>query len=140
MVLLEPLLRRAVFLEEVVAALALPSTVVRRGRAEELGGGRLAGPGVPDDGLVDAVVARAVAPLERLAGWSLPLLRPGGRLLALKGASAHEELAAAASALTAGGARSSRVVEVGDPELLTAARVVEIVAGDPPPARRGRRR
>jgi 16S rRNA (guanine527-N7)-methyltransferase len=128
-VLLEPLLRRAGFLEQVVAALDLPNAVVRRGRAEELGGGRLAGPGMPADGRVDAVVARAVAPLERLAGWALPLLRPGGRLLALKGASAEAELAAAAPALSAAGARSSRVVEVGDAAQLTAGRVIEVVAG-----------
>jgi 16S rRNA (guanine527-N7)-methyltransferase len=138
-VLLEPLLRRAVFLEQVVAAMELTNTVVRRGRAEELGGGRLAGPGVPADGLVDAVVARAVAPLERLAGWALPMLRPGGRLLALKGESAVRELADAANALTTAGASSSRVVEVGDPDLLTAGRVVEVVAGSGLPPRRRRR-
>jgi 16S rRNA (guanine527-N7)-methyltransferase len=128
-VLLEPLLRRAVFLEEVVAALALGNATVVRGRAEELGGGRLTGPGLPADGRADAVVARAVAPLDRLAGWALPLLRPGGRLLALKGESAADELAAAAGALAAAGAHRSRVVEVGRPELLTAGRVVEVVVG-----------
>jgi 16S rRNA (guanine527-N7)-methyltransferase len=139
LVLLEPLLRRAAFLEEVVEALGLANAVVRRGRAEELGAGRLAGPGVPEGGLVDAVVARAVAPLDRLAGWALPLLRPGGALLALKGDSAAQELAAAQPALRSAGAASSRVVEVGDADLLTAARVVEVVRGDPPAAR-GRRR
>ena len=138
-VLLEPLLRRAVFLEEVVASLALPHAVVLRGRAEELGGGRLTGPGVPADGLTDAVVARAVAPLERLAGWALPLLRPGGALLALKGEAAARELADASGALAAAGARSSRVVEVGDAALLTAGRVVEVVAGAAPAAGRRRR-
>ena len=137
LVLLEPLLRRAVFLEEVVEALALPSTVVRRGRAEELGGGRLTGPGLPADGPADVVVARAVAPLDRLAGWALPLLRPGGRLLALKGASAAQELRDAGPALTAAGASDSRVVEVGDAAHLTAALVVEVVAAARP-ARRGR--
>ena len=43
------------------------------------------------------VTARAVAPLDKLARWCLPLLRPGGRLLAMKGSSAAEELAAAGS-------------------------------------------
>lgn len=140
LVLLEPLLRRAAFLEEVVEALRLPNAVVRRGRAEELAGGRLAGPGVPPDGLVDAVVARAVAPLDRLAGWALPLLRAGAPLLAIKGASAGQELDAAQPALTSAGARSSRVVEVGDAELLTAALVVEVVKGDRPTSARRRRR
>jgi 16S rRNA (guanine527-N7)-methyltransferase len=140
LVLLEPLLRRVAFLEEVVAALELPNAVVRRGRAEELSGGRLGGPGVPEGGLVDAVVARAVAPLDRLAGWALPLLRPGGALLAIKGASAAQELTAAQPALSSAGAASSRVVEVGDAGLLTAALVVEVVKGDRPAPARGRRR
>ncbi|GAA3751840.1 hypothetical protein GCM10022225_40230 [Plantactinospora mayteni] len=47
----------------------------------------------------DVVTARAVAPLDRLAGWCLPLARPGGRLLALKGASAAEEVAEHAEAV-----------------------------------------
>ena len=36
----------------------------------------------------DVVTARAVAPLARLARWGLPLCRPGGMLLAMKGKSA----------------------------------------------------
>jgi 16S rRNA (guanine527-N7)-methyltransferase len=140
LVLLEPLLRRAAFLEEVVAALGLGNAAVRRGRAEELGGGRLAGPGVLPAGLVDVVVARAVAPLDRLAGWALPLVRPGGRLLAIKGDAAAQELAAAQPALRTAGAASSRVVEVGNPDLLTAARVVEVVKGDSAVTARARRR
>jgi 16S rRNA (guanine527-N7)-methyltransferase len=76
--------RRVVWLQEVVGALGL-AVSVHRGRAEdqwvrdELGGN-------------DVVTARAVAPLGRLAGWSLPLVAPGGRLLAVKGASAEQEV------------------------------------------------
>ena len=84
-VLVEPLARRTAFLAEVVTALGLDDSVtVVRGRAEEVG-----------DTLVpaDVVTARAVAPLDRLAGWCLPLTAPGGRLLALKGASASDEIA-----------------------------------------------
>ena len=65
--LLEPLLRRTTFLEEVVRLLGLDNVTVVRGRAEEMVGK------LPP---VDVVTARAVAPLERLAGWGLPLLRP----------------------------------------------------------------
>lgn len=79
--LLEPMARRVVFLQEVVAELGLP-IVVHRGRAELTGG-------IPRDW--DVVIARAVAPLGRLAGWCLPFLCPGGRLLALKGAGAADE-------------------------------------------------
>ncbi|HWH28117.1 MAG TPA: 16S rRNA (guanine(527)-N(7))-methyltransferase RsmG [Mycobacteriales bacterium] len=124
-VLLEPLLRRASFLSEVVEALALPHVEVRRGRAEEVAGALAA----------DVVVARAVAPLARLAGWALPLLRPGGRLLAMKGRTADAELAEAGPALTAAGGEQARVLDVGDEATLTAARVVVVVRG----AGRGRR-
>jgi 16S rRNA (guanine527-N7)-methyltransferase len=83
--LVEPLARRTAFLSEVVAALDLGATVtVIRGRAEEVVGELLA---------ADVVTARAVAPLDRLAGWCLPLTSLGGRLLALKGASAADEVA-----------------------------------------------
>ena len=129
--LVEPLLRRSAFLERVVAELGLRSVVVRRARAEELAGSTL----------VDTVVARAVAPVDRLAGWSLPLLRPGGRLLALKGERADSELATAGSALRAAGAARSEVVTVGSPELLTSARVVVVTRGSSAgPAARSRAR
>lgn len=96
-VLLEPLARRAAFLEEVVADLGLgPRVRVVRGRAED------------HDGRYDVAVARAVAPLDRLAGWCLPLLRPGGRLLALKGERAAEEVAAAPRLLAS-------IERIGDP-------------------------
>ena len=115
-ILIEALLRRATFLEEAKELLGLRNVVVRRSRGEELHG-RLE---------VDVVVARAVAPLDRLAGWALPLLRPGGRLLALKGDRADDELAVAAPMLPRAGAVSSEVVVVGDPALFTDGRVVVI--------------
>lgn len=117
-VLLEPLLRRATFLEQAVAELGLRTAVVRRARAEELAG-RL---------LVDVVTARAVAPLDRLTGWALPLLSPGGRLLALKGERADSELAGAGAALQAAGACAAEVITVGTG--LTEARVVVVTRGD----------
>ena len=130
-VLVEPLLRRATFLSEAVAELGLRNTLVRRARAEDLHGSLV----------VDVVTARAVAPLDRLAGWALPLLRPGGRLLALKGARAEEELEQAGPALRRLGARSWAVVPVGSEDLGTAGRVVVVEAGTVPaaPTRKGRR-
>lgn len=84
--LLEPLARRTAFLTEAVDALGLEDSVqVLRGRAEEVAAG-------PDPVRGDVVTARAVAPLDRLAAWCLPLAAPGGRLLALKGASAADEI------------------------------------------------
>lgn len=83
--LVEPLARRTAFLSEAVTALGLDATVtVVRGRAEDVAGEPLVA--------ADIVTARAVAPLDRLAGWCLPLVAVGGRLLALKGASATDEV------------------------------------------------
>ncbi|HEY9313604.1 16S rRNA (guanine(527)-N(7))-methyltransferase RsmG [Williamsia sp.] len=84
MTLVEPLLRRATFLEEVVAELELDVRVVR-GRAEEKTVKKIVGG-------ADVVTSRAVAPLDRLAKWCVPLLRPGGRLVAVKGSSAADEI------------------------------------------------
>jgi len=87
MVLLEPSLRRATFLDELVADLELPHTSVVRARAEEFAAEQ------PES--MDVVVARAVAPLNRLIGWAAPLIRPRGCLLALKGETVMLEMAEA---------------------------------------------
>lgn len=100
--LLEPLERRVDFLNEALRDLGLLEQVeVRRGRA-------------PDDGErsgYQVVTARAVAPLGKLLGWALPLIRPGGELLAIKGRRAEEELSAALPIL-----KRSRT---GTPEVLS---------------------
>jgi 16S rRNA (guanine527-N7)-methyltransferase len=83
-VLVEPLARRTSFLTEAVATLGLSRVAVMRARAEEASGSL---------DPADVVVARALAPLDRLMGWCLPLARVGGHVLALKGESAAEELA-----------------------------------------------
>ncbi len=118
--LVEPLARRTAFLSEAVTALGLESTVtVVRGRAEDVVDGPPAG--------ADVVTARAVAPLDRLAGWCLPLARTGGRLLALKGSSAAEEVDAHRDVIASlgGGAPVIRLCGAGiiDPPTT----VVEIV-------------
>ena len=104
-VLLEPLARRVDWLRTVLAELDLPVNVVR-GRAE--------------DSMVrkqwsgaDVVTARAVAPLARLSGWALPLLRPGGRLLAIKGASATDEVIRDREAVRGFGGSAPHVVQCG---------------------------
>lgn len=83
MTLLEPLLRRATFLTETVADLGLSDTVtVVRARAED------------HRQRYDVVVSRALAPLDRLLTWCTPLRRPDGLIVALKGRTAADELAA----------------------------------------------
>ena len=80
--LVEPLLRRTTFLSEVVERLGLDNVEVRRGRAEELHG----------SAEFSVVTSRAVAPLPRLLAWSMPLVRQGGALVAMKGSSALDEV------------------------------------------------
>jgi 16S rRNA (guanine527-N7)-methyltransferase len=104
-VLVEPLARRVDWLREVVEDLGLP-VGVERGRAEESDvRARWEG--------ADVVTARAVAPLARLAGWTLPLVRPGGKLLALKGASAEAEVAHDVAAVRRLGGSEPQIVRCG---------------------------
>ena len=119
-ILLEPLLRRSVFLEECVSALGLQNATVVRARAEDEGkaaAGRKA----------DVATARAVAPLDRLVGWAAPLLHPGGELLAIKGQSAEAELAAAKPVLARLGVRSAEVLQAGHGRVVSATTVVRVV-------------
>ncbi|MCM2420420.1 16S rRNA (guanine(527)-N(7))-methyltransferase RsmG [Streptomyces sp. RKAG293] len=121
--LLEPLLRRTTFLDEVVKLLSLSNVTVVRGRAEEMVGKLPA---------VDVVTARAVAPLERLAGWGLPLLRPHGEMAVLKGDTAEEELKAARAALGRLGAVETSVMQVGEGVVDPLSTVVRVVVGESP--------
>ncbi len=120
--LLEPMARRVAWLEEVITELNLTAEVVR-GRAEEAAVRKK---------LVaqDVVTARAVAPIGRLAKWCLPLLRPGGQLLALKGASAAEELERDATTIRAAGGGRQEVISCGDGVLEVPTTVV-VVERDP---------
>lgn len=88
-VLVETMERRAQWLAEAAERLDLARVRVIRARAETLHGTETAA----------AVTARAVAPLPKLARWCEPLLAPGGAMLLLKGRTAAEEVASAASAL-----------------------------------------
>lgn len=119
--LIEPLLRRATFLSECVDLLGLGNVRVERARAEEF----------TEKASFDVVTSRAVAELGKLAAWSMPLVRPGGLFLPMKGASAEDELASSSKALRRLGAASSEVVKVGsgvvDPQVtLVAVRKTEI--------------
>ncbi len=85
--MVEPLLRRTTFLEETAEELGLDNVTVLRSRAEDV------------TQKFDVVTARAVAALEKLARWCMPLVKPGGHLLALKGRSASEEVERARATL-----------------------------------------
>lgn len=121
--LLEPLLRRTTFLTEVVELLGLDHVTVVRGRAEEVMGKLTP---------VHVVTARAVAPLDRLATWGVPLLRPYGEMLALKGDTAEEELKAAGTALSKLGAVGTSILHVGEGVVDPLSTVVRVEVGESP--------
>lgn len=122
--LVEPLARRAAFLSEVVTTLGLDSTVaVVRARAEDAAADLSTNALFP----ADVVTARAVAPLDRLARWCLPLADRGGRLLALKGASALDEVAEHREAIRRLGGAVPVVRRCGVGLIEPATTVVEIV-------------
>ena len=119
--LVEPLLRRTTFLAETVAALDLANVTVTRGRAEDLHGVRR----------FDVVTSRAVAPLARLLGWSMPLVTPEGVLLGMKGSSVAGEIEDACTALADLGCAPPEILEIGDSDALSTTRVVRVRWADP---------
>jgi 16S rRNA (guanine527-N7)-methyltransferase len=131
-ILLEPMARRTVFLQECVEELGLSNAQVRRGRAEELIGQIGA----------DVVTSRAVAPLDRLAGLAVGLSRPGGLILAIKGASAAQELDQARPVLRRLGTTGAELVTAGRGRISPPATVIRFTAGPAArpvrPSRRGR--
>jgi 16S rRNA (guanine527-N7)-methyltransferase len=130
MILLEPMLRRTIFLEECVAALGLANVTVHRGRAEDAVGTLRA----------DVAISRAVAPLNRLVPWSAGVIRPGGTILAIKGRDAGSELEQAGPVLRRLGVQSADVVKVGQGIVEPPATVVRILTGEKGRQRPRRRR
>jgi 16S rRNA (guanine527-N7)-methyltransferase len=126
-VLVESLLRRTEFLRTTVSELGLDVEVVR-GRAEDSSVRQTVGG-------CDAVVSRAVAALDKVTRWSVPLLRPGGRMLAIKGERAAEEVREHRRVMTGLGAMDARVVECGVSYLSTPTRVVVAWRANPEPVR-----
>lgn len=112
--LVEPLLRRTTWLESTVEELGLGNVTVHRGRAEQM------------DLTAPVVTARAVASLDKLARWAFPLLEPGGRLLALKGAAAERELDEVRPLLTSWGVDAATLHIIGEGRVSEPVRVVEI--------------
>ena len=121
--LVESMLRRTDFLTEVVADLGLAERVrVIRGRAEDSSV-------VNTVGSAEFVTARAVAPLDRLVRWAFPLLRPAGSLLAVKGATAEDEMTEHQRFLTQMRAEVREVIECGAGLVDPPTRVIHLVRG-----------
>ena len=138
--LVEPLLRRTTFLNEVVAELELELVEVWRGRADALHGGRR----------LDVVTSRAVAPLDRLLRWSMPLVGAHGALVAMKGSSVTTEIEQAEPVLAELGCAEPQILELGVSVVHPPTTAVRVAWADPtrvgwtpapatPAWRRGRR-
>lgn len=125
--LVETMQRRCAWLDEVNAELGLDYEVVRA-RAEELHGERT----------FDAVTARAVAALDKLAKWTLPLVADGGELLAMKGSSAAQEIEKAQPVLRRLGGVDPTIEQHGHGEVEVPTTVVRVRKQTP--ARKGERR
>jgi 16S rRNA (guanine527-N7)-methyltransferase len=106
--LIEPMERRCTWLSEMVQEVGLPNVEVLRGRAEEF----------HDAFEADAVTARAVAALDKLSRWALPLLRTGGEMVLLKGRSVADEIEPARKVL--------RKFKCSEPEILSAGTIVGV--------------
>lgn len=129
--LIEPLLRRTTFLDEVVADLCLENVEVVRARADALHGERG----------FDVVTSRAVAPLERLVEWSMPLVVPTGALVAMKGSSVQAEIDEASATLARWNCARPTVHVLGEGIASSTTTVVRVAWADParvswPPAPR----
>ncbi|OFP37937.1 16S rRNA (guanine(527)-N(7))-methyltransferase RsmG [Corynebacterium sp. HMSC071B10] len=114
--LIEPLLKRSTYLKEVKTELGLDNVTVVRGRAEEQKRGQF-----------DAVTSRAVAPLGKLVGWSLPLVRHGGAMVAMKGASVSEELERDGAQIRKAGGVDAEIFQVGEGLLAQPTTLIRIV-------------
>ncbi len=84
-ILIESTKKKAVFLRECVAAIGLKNVRVIDCRAEDVGRGM-------ERDHCDVAIARAVATIDWLVEWCLPLVKPGGCMLAMKGPKVMEEL------------------------------------------------
>ena len=102
--LIEPMERRTAWLTEQVSDLELDNVTVERMRGEEWSRGRV----------FDVATARAVSALRTLLPFTAPLVRPGGRLVFLKGANVAGEIDAAAKQIRTYGLQDVSVEIVGE--------------------------
>ena len=114
-VLIEPMERRANWLQKQVVQLGLENVDVLRARAEEIGRSDF-----------DVVTARAVSALPKLLRMTVDLMRPGGRLIALKGERAQIEIDEAKSLSKKLRLKSFEIVYTGVDTLNEPTRVVVV--------------
>ena len=119
LVLIEPMERRTDWLQAQTEALGLTNVTVVRARAEE----------APYIGRFDQVTARAVSALKTLVPSVVPLVKPGGELILMKGARVADEQIAAAKQIAKAKLRDVEIVELSEPGLAESTRVFRAVVG-----------
>lgn len=130
---LDSIRKKIDFVRAAAASLDLPNVTPQVGRAETLGRDSDHREGY------DRVVCRAVAALPILAELGLPLLKPGGRLVAQKGPSSEAELQAGRQAAAEVGGRVTVVDAFTLPVLGDARTLIVIEKTGPTPEKYPRR-
>ena len=120
-VLIEPMERRVAWLNEQVNLLGLDNVDVVRARAEDYS----------ETVDFDAVTARAVSALRTLLPLTAPLVRPGGQLILMKGASVESEISAAAKQIRKFRLQDARVERFGEALLDQPTTVFRATVGSP---------
>ena len=106
--LIESTKKKAAFLKQAVDALGLGNVSVSEWRAEDVGHSN-------NRETFDVALARAVATMPWLAEWCLPLVKKGGKMLAMKGPKVADELPQARRTIAlAGGGGGEPVVHPVD--------------------------
>lgn len=118
--LLDALQKRLRFLERVVGALGLDGVTFVHCRAEDaVLPKRFQGCGLKESlrERFDVVTARAVAPMEVLAEWTLPYARVGGCVAAMKGPEVDDEVNLAQTSITLLGGGPATIKRLSLPPL-----------------------
>lgn len=107
--LIEPMERRVEWLDECVKEMELTNVKVVRSRSEDY----ITKLKHHDGGLhpFAVVTCRAVAPMTKLSAWTLPMLKHGGQLIALKGRSAPAEILKAKKEIKKNGGQNPRALQ-----------------------------
>jgi 16S rRNA (guanine527-N7)-methyltransferase len=121
--------KKVIFLRELVAKLGLAGVEAVQGRAEEMGNS----PAYREQ--FDLVTARAVASLNTLVEYLLPLVRRGGLAVIYKGVSAPQEHVESRKAIELLGGETLRLAPVKVP-LLDEQRFVLLIRKERPTAER----
>ena len=104
-VLLDSLMKRVNFLNEVIAKLGLDDIKAIHGRAEDYGKAEYRE-------CFDVAVSRAVANMTLLTELCMPFVKVGGYFVAMKGPGADAEIADAKAAIAMLGGKLEQVIEV----------------------------